>query len=153
MSVDINRENVRSIVESVLEQYECGGCALPESPAPVAAAPAAAASAAARAGAPASDPEAGFGRRGHRVIITVLGRNAPGIAAGVTGVIAEFGGNILDMSQTLLGEYFAMVVVADLSDATMDYGMIQELLTNRGVDLGVRIVAQHEDVFRYMHRI
>lgn len=146
MSVEINRENVRSIVESVLEQYECGGCALPE-PAPVSPSPATART----VDRSASDPVGE--RTGHRVIITVLGRNAPGIAAGVTGVIAEVGGNILDMSQTLLGEYFAMVVVADLSRATMDYGRVQELLTNRGVDLGVRIVAQHEDVFRYMHRI
>ena len=90
---------------------------------------------------------------GSRVIITVLGRNAPGIAAGITGIVAEVGGNTLDLSQTLLGEFFAMVIVADFAQATLDYGIIQERLIDRGASLGVRIVAQHEDVFRYMHRI
>ncbi|MAE71981.1 MAG: hypothetical protein CME06_16130 [Gemmatimonadetes bacterium] len=89
----------------------------------------------------------------HRVIITALGRNAPGIASGVTGALADVGADILDMSQTLLGDFFTMIIVADLSTATIDFGMVQEHLADRGVELGVRIVAQHEDVFRYMHRI
>jgi ACT domain-containing protein len=85
--------------------------------------------------------------------VTALGRNAPGIAAGITGAISEVGGNVLDMSQTLLGEFFAMIVVVDISQATADFGMIKEGLTERGLELGVRVMAQHEDVFRYMHRI
>ncbi len=137
--MELERDDVRSIVENVLDSYQTGGCVQrhegaeaseAEAPAP-------------RADAPAR----------HRVIITALGRNAPGIAAGVTGALADVGADILDMSQTLLGDFFAMIIVADLSTATMDFGMVQEHLVDRGVELGVRIAAQHEDVFRYMHRI
>ncbi len=135
----LDREDVKAIVERVVDSYQRGG-SLREEPKGAAAEP------------PAAAPQEGT-PGGHRVIITALGRNAPGIAAGVTGVLADVGGDILDMSQTLLGDFFAMIIVADLSQATMDFGMVKEHLAERGAELGVRIVAQHEDVFRYMHRI
>lgn len=90
---------------------------------------------------------------GTRIIVTALGRNAPGIAAGITGALADVQGNVLDMSQTLLGEFFAMVVVVDISRATTDFGIVKETLMDRGAELGVRVICQHEDVFRSMHRI
>lgn len=95
----------------------------------------------------------GTPHRGTRIIVTALGRNAPGIAAGITGALSEARCDVLDMSQTLLGEFFAMVVVVDISQASSDFGIIKEGLMERGASLGVRVICQHEDVFRSMHRI
>ncbi len=90
---------------------------------------------------------------GSRIIITALGRNSPGVAAAVTGALATVEANIQDMSQTLLGDFFAMIVVADMAPSRHDFGMIKERLMESGASMGVKIMVQHEDVFRYMHRI
>lgn len=88
-----------------------------------------------------------------RIIVTVLGRDRVGIIAGVAGVLAEHNVNILDISQTILQEFLAMIMIADISQSTVDLGTLKACLEEKGRELGVRIDAQHEDVFVYMHRI
>ncbi|MEW6193086.1 MAG: ACT domain-containing protein [Bacillota bacterium] len=88
-----------------------------------------------------------------RIIVTVLGRDRVGIIAGVAGVLAEHNVNILDISQTILQEFLAMIMIADISRSTVDLGTLKARLEEKGRELGVRIDAQHEDVFVYMHRI
>jgi ACT domain-containing protein len=61
--------------------------------------------------------------------------------------------NILDISQTVLQEYLVMVIVADMSESTKDMVDLKDKLAEKGREIGVRIDAQHEDVFRFMHRI
>lgn len=90
---------------------------------------------------------------GHRVVVSVIGRDRVGIIAGVTTVLAEANVNILDISQTILQEFFVMIAVADISRATVSLEELQKKLANKGEELGVKVMAQHEDVFRYMHRI
>ncbi|AEG60617.1 ACT domain-containing protein [Desulforamulus ruminis] len=90
---------------------------------------------------------------GNRVIITVIGQDRVGIIAGVSGVLAENKVNILDISQTILQGFFSMVLVADIEKSTSELSKLKEKLNQLGQELGVKIDAQHEDVFRYMHRI
>ena len=90
---------------------------------------------------------------GHRIIVSVLGEDRIGIIAGVSRVLAQEQVNILDISQTILQEFFAMIMVADLSQSTCELAQLREKLAAKGRELGVRIEAQHEDVFRYMHRV
>ncbi len=88
-----------------------------------------------------------------RVIVTVIGQDRVGIIATVSAVLAEAHANIVDISQTTLQEFFAMIMMADLSAATMPFAEIKSRLNAKGEEMGLRIDAQHEDVFKYMHRV
>lgn len=90
---------------------------------------------------------------GNRIIVTVIGQDTVGIIARVSGILAENKINILDISQTILQEFFAMVMIADMQNSTIELSSLKEKLNNLGKEMGVKIDAQHEDVFRYMHRI
>jgi ACT domain-containing protein len=91
--------------------------------------------------------------KGNRIIVTVLGPDRVGIIAGVAQVLASNKINILDISQTILQEFLVMVMVADMSESTRDMLELKEKLAEKGREIGVRIDAQHEDVFNFMHRI
>jgi ACT domain-containing protein len=89
----------------------------------------------------------------NRVIVTVIGQDRVGIIARVSGLLAEANANILDISQTLLQEMFTMIMMVDVSDATVGFDDLKRRLRELGTQLGLQIDAQHEDVFRYMHRV
>ncbi len=88
-----------------------------------------------------------------QAVITVMGQDRVGIVAGVSKILAENGVNIIDISQTILQGIFAMILVVEIAEAKQDLIALQETLKEAGDALGVRIVVQHEDIFRYMHRI
>ena len=88
-----------------------------------------------------------------RVVVTVIGRDRVGIIAGVSGVLAEAGVNIVDISQTLMQDLFTMIMMVDIGGAAIGFDELQKRLAARGEELGMRIQAQREDVFSYMHRI
>jgi ACT domain-containing protein len=88
-----------------------------------------------------------------RVIVTVIGQDRVGIIASVSAVLAAGGANIIDISQTTLREFFAMIMMVDLEKATLPFDEIKRQLQQKGEEIGQRIDAQHEDVFKYMHRI
>ena len=88
-----------------------------------------------------------------RAIITVIGKDAKGIIAGVSGYLASEEINILDISQTIMQEFFTMVMLVDLKDAKGDFKDISESLAEIGEKLSVTIRIQHEDIFNSMHRV
>lgn len=90
---------------------------------------------------------------GSRIIISVLGHDRVGIIAGVANILADSNVNILDISQTIMQEFFTMMLIADMGNSKIDLATLKNMLSQKGDELGVRIDAQHEDVFRYMHRI
>lgn len=90
---------------------------------------------------------------GNRVIVTVIGEDRVGIIAAVATILAASNINILDISQTILQEIFVMITVVDMTEATIDLAELQQRLDAKGQELGVKITAQHEDVFRFMHRL
>jgi len=83
----------------------------------------------------------------------VLGQDRVGIIASITAILAEANINILDISQTILQEFFVMIAVVDLGQATIDLAELQQRLDEKGKELGLKVTAQHEDIFRFMHRI
>ncbi|MEG6617092.1 ACT domain-containing protein [Peptococcaceae bacterium 1198_IL3148] len=91
--------------------------------------------------------------KGNRVIISVIGKDRVGIIAEVSNVMKEANVNILDISQTIMQGFFAMILVGDMAKTNWDMITLKERLAAKGEELGVRIDAQHEDVFLYMHRI
>ena len=91
--------------------------------------------------------------QGNRIIVTVIGPDKVGIIAAVASVLAANQINILDISQTVLQEYLVMVLVADMGASTQDMIALKDKLAEKGLEIGVRIDVQHEDVFKFMHRI
>ena len=88
-----------------------------------------------------------------RAIITVIGKDKVGIISGVSGVLAETGVNILDISQTILEEYFTMIMMTKLPEGKVSFDEVKEKLTQKGEELGVSIKIQHEDIFNSMHTV
>lgn len=86
-------------------------------------------------------------------IITVLGKDRVGIIAKVCTYLAEQQVNILDISQTIIQGYFNMMMIVDASAATNNFDHLVEDLQQLGVEIGVEIKLQHEDIFNTMHRI
>lgn len=90
---------------------------------------------------------------GDRLIIAVFGVNQPGIVAGVSQILSRHRCNILDISQKLMQEFFTMILVVDLTGADTSFEQLQQEFDKLGTSLGIKIYAQHEDVFRAMNRL
>ncbi|MFA3782643.1 ACT domain-containing protein [Melioribacteraceae bacterium 4301-Me] len=88
-----------------------------------------------------------------RVILTAFGLNKPGIVAAITKSIAESNCDIQDLSQKLMGDFFTMIMIVDLSTSPKDLKALQEEMAKVADELKIKIYLQHEDVFKYMHRI
>jgi ACT domain-containing protein len=92
-------------------------------------------------------------RTRHRAVMTTTGRNTKGIVARVTARIAELSGDILDISQTLVGDYFTMIIVIDVSSLSVPFERFQEELQACARDLGCQTMLMHEDVLSSLHRV
>lgn len=88
-----------------------------------------------------------------KAFISVIGDDKIGIIHGVTTVLKKNQVNVLDINQTLLQDYFAMVMLVDLKEMPIDFKQLQEELTLAGKEIGVSIKIQHEDLFKTMHSI
>lgn len=88
-----------------------------------------------------------------KTIITVVGKDRVGIIAKVCTYLAENQVNILDISQTIVQEYFNMMMIVDMSGAEKDFGILSSELETIGETIGVHIKLQREDIFNKMHRI
>ncbi|NLT12739.1 MAG: ACT domain-containing protein [Clostridiales bacterium] len=88
-----------------------------------------------------------------RAIVTVIGRDRVGIAAGVCSLLAENGVNILDISQTILQEYFTMIMLVDTAGCKVSFDELGKALKKSGEEKTLSIRIQREDIFEAMHRI
>lgn len=88
-----------------------------------------------------------------RAIVTVMGKDRTGIIAKTSGLLAENGVNILDITQTILQDIFTMVMLVDIDGSKIEFKELAEALTELGEELSVEIRIQHEDIFNSMHRI
>lgn len=88
-----------------------------------------------------------------KAVITVVGKDCVGIIAKVCTYLAENRFNILDISQTIVQEYFNMIMIVDFSKAEKDFLLAANELEELGKNIGVVIKAQREDIFDMMHRI
>ena len=88
-----------------------------------------------------------------KAVITVLGLDKVGITAKICTVLAETNINILDISQTVVGGYFNMVMVVDITEAKDAFETTADKLNAVGEELGMKIKIQHTEIFDAMHRI
>ncbi|WP_075982816.1 ACT domain-containing protein [Bacillus massilinigeriensis] len=91
-----------------------------------------------------------MGRR--RAVVSVIGKDQVGIIAKVTTVLSENQINILDISQTIMQDFFTMMMVVDVSGFEQ-FDVLQNNLDLLGTDLGLKINIQLEEIFEAMHRI
>lgn len=88
-----------------------------------------------------------------RVILTSFGLNKPGIVAAVTRALGDSNCDIQDLSQKIMGDFFTMIMIVDISGSNKDLKEIQSEMNRVAEEIKIKIYLQHEDVFRYMHRI
>ena len=88
-----------------------------------------------------------------KAIVTVVGKDQVGIIANVCSLLSSHQVNVLDISQTVLQDYFTMIMVVDTSACSMDFAALVTELEQEGSKLGLTIHAQREDIFNAMHRI
>ncbi len=88
-----------------------------------------------------------------KAIVSVFAKDTKGITAHVTALLAQQNINILDISQTLMQEYFAMIMLVDLTDCKMPFHELSDLLQKKGAEKALDIHIQRQDIFEAMHRI
>ena len=88
-----------------------------------------------------------------KAIVTVIGKDRVGITAAVCALLAQHNINILDISQTVLQDYFTMVMLADLENCSLSFTELTEKLSALGAEMDIAIRMQREDIFNAMHKI
>ena len=88
-----------------------------------------------------------------RAVITVIGKDNVGILHQVSGVCAKYQANVLEVTQSVLQDMFAMIMMVDITAMTTDFTQLSDELNSLGETLGLSIHALHEDIFNAMHRI
>ncbi len=88
-----------------------------------------------------------------KAVISVTGKDNVGIIAGVSTLCAKRGANILDITQSVLSEYFAMIMLAEIDKLNIPFSQFVDELDAYGKERGLEIHTMHEDIFNTMHHI
>ncbi len=88
-----------------------------------------------------------------KAVITVTGKDTKGIIAKVSTRCADFSANIVDITQSVLQDYFAMMMLVEIDELSISFGEFVDELKALGEQNGLLIQAMHEDIFNSMHRI
>lgn len=88
-----------------------------------------------------------------KCVLTVIGKDKPGIIARVSGLLANKNVNIEDISQTIMQSTFTMIMLVNIANASVSMKELREELKKIGEDIGVSIHLQHEEVFDAMHKV
>ena len=88
-----------------------------------------------------------------KAVITVTAKDAKGIIAKVSNAIFEYDANVVDISQSLVGEYFAMIMLIEMDEKQKKFLELSDALQELAKKENLKIQAMHEDIFNSMHRI
>ena len=88
-----------------------------------------------------------------KAVVSVIGKDSIGIIASVSGCCAEFGANITEITQSVLDEYFAMIMIVDISKMNKPFAEFVDAMAELGKKSNLEIRAMHEDIFDSMHKI
>ena len=92
-------------------------------------------------------------RRGPRAVVTTTGKNRRGIVANIAQAIAEAGGDIVDISQTLVSDYFTMIIVVDTAGLEVSFADFKARLTSAVAALGAECLVMHEEIVNALQRV
>lgn len=88
-----------------------------------------------------------------RIIITAFGVNQPGVVSTISTILAENQCDIQDITQKILQEFFTLIMIVDISNSPASFKELQTKLSEAAEKLKIKVFVQHEDVFKFMHRI
>lgn len=88
-----------------------------------------------------------------KAVITVIGKDNVGILHKVSGICAEYNANVLEVTQSVLQDMFAMIMLADITNMTGDFSALVDRMDSLGKELNLSIHTMHEDIFNSMHSI
>ena len=88
-----------------------------------------------------------------KAVVTVTGKDKVGIIAMASAECAKCGVNIVDISQTVMKEYFAMIMLVELEGMKVAFSSFADEMKKAGESQGVEIHVMHEDIFNTMHKI
>jgi len=88
-----------------------------------------------------------------KAVITVTGKDSVGIIAKVSALCAEYDANIVDITQSVMQDYFAMIMLVEIDSLKVKFADFADVLKKLGEDRGLMISAVHEDIFNTMHHI
>ncbi len=88
-----------------------------------------------------------------RAVITVIGKDTVGILAKVSTICSDYNANVVEVTQSVLQEMFAMIMLVDISRLNKDFSELADYLEKYGDDMGLKIHTMHEDIFNIMHKI
>lgn len=86
-------------------------------------------------------------------VLSVVGKDTVGILASVSSKCAEYKANVIDVSQTVINEYFAMFMFINIDQLTIEFNDFVDELIQLGKSKGLEIHVMHEDIFNLMHKI
>ncbi|MFL5304634.1 MAG: ACT domain-containing protein [Polyangia bacterium] len=92
-------------------------------------------------------------RRGNRAVVTTTGKNRRGIVANIAQSIAAAGGDILDIAQTLAGDFFTMIIVVDISALEIPFADFKSKLVAAVEALGAHCLVMHEEIVNALQRV
>ncbi len=88
-----------------------------------------------------------------KAVISVIGKDAIGILAKVSTICAENNANVTEVTQSVLQDVFAMVMLVDITEMSTPLSALSDKMTELGKQLGLSIYVMHEDIFNTMHHI
>ncbi len=88
-----------------------------------------------------------------KAVISVIGKDAVGILAKVSGICAEYNANVTEVTQSVLQDVFAMVMLVDITKLTIPLSQLSDTMSEMGKQMGLSIYVMHEDIFNTMHHI
>ena len=88
-----------------------------------------------------------------KAVITVTGKDSVGIIARVSTLCSDHNANIIDITQSVLSEYFAMIMLVEIDQLSIPFSVFADKLADAGKEQGLDIRAMHEDIFNTMHHV
>lgn len=94
------------------------------------------------------------GKINMRAVVTVIGKDAVGILAKVSTECANYNANVIEVTQSVIEDIFAMIMLVDISKLNIDFAEMAEKLSAKGEnEWGLKVLVMHEDIFNCMHHI
>jgi ACT domain-containing protein len=132
------KDNVQAVVAEVVKEYEKGAPSL---------------TLAAIKAPKAFNDGNNEGMNEGKIIVTSYGINKPGIVSAITAALAEHQCDLQDVSQKLIQEFFTLIMIVDISKSPSNFSQLKMTLAQVGEKIGVQVFAQHEAIFKTMHRV
>lgn len=88
-----------------------------------------------------------------KAVVAVIGKDTVGILAKISTICAEYNANVMDVTQTIMQDMFAMTMLIDISKCSSEYGVLAEQLKKAGEEMNLQVHVMHEDIFNSMHKV